>query len=103
MEMLKLSHPQQKINLFEPPQPLAVVWDTADGDRAWYIGFYIGDVEESNIRIDHLQLASKNLSNRKEWIRPSTDDIQEVKPQQLVICDIIGDWDFSKRRPTFVV
>ena len=40
---------------FKPLEALGVVWDEAEGQRYWCIGFYIRDIAEDEIQVDHLK------------------------------------------------
>ena len=79
-----------------------MVWDIGDNKRYWYVGLFIGDsFSEGKVRVNHLQKSKE--SNHKEWIRPIFDDIQDVHPEQIIPCAVMGQWNFNKRVPTFVV
>ena len=74
-------------------QPLAVVWDQSDGTRKWFFG-----QNEDMFRVDHL------VGSYTDWKRPVNDDIQnETKHQQIIPCEVTGDWVFEKRHSIFKV
>ena len=79
---------------YEPLEPLAVIWDEADR-RYWCIGFYIRDLNEDEIQVDHLKC------NRKEkfveWVRPEQDDVQSVHIIQLLSVKVDGTWYFHNQ------
>ena len=78
-------------------QPLAVIWDSKN-TRYWCIGFFLMDIEEGLIKVDHLK--TKNQNDMKYWVRGS-EDIQTVKLIQIIPVPVIGDWDNSKRQPVY--
>ena len=81
-------------------QPVAVVWDEGDIKR-WYIGFYLDDNEDGTFRVDHLICAG---TEDEIWHRPpGSDDIQDTIEQQIVPVTVSGTWDFSKRKPSFLI
>ena len=90
--------------VFTHLQPLAVVWDANDGKRYWSIGFFLNEIDEITIRVDHL-LRKGNTSQNGVWVRPEHDDIQEVKTDyQVIPCNVNGDWiDLNSRVPKFKV
>ena len=99
-EILIDNEAEEKNKVFVYQQPLAVVWDDVDG-REWYIAFYLDEVDNI-IRVDHLQ-SVRSDKDRTEWSRASVDDIQEVKTEQIIPCDVSGEWTFSKRNATFTL
>ena len=84
---------------FSAEQPLAVVWDTSDNVRYWCICFYIRDLIDNEIQVDHLKC--KYDSKFDQWIRPEKDDIQPVQRIQILPVDVDGEWDYSKRQPVY--
>ena len=73
---------------FKLQQPLAIIWDKANGDRYWCIVFVMG-TDDGKICIDHLQPSSQNKSLTK-WIRPQIDDVQDVILDQIIPVDSDG-------------
>ena len=83
----------------KPNEPVAVIWDEETGERNWWVGFYVCDIDEDTIKVDHLTRQKK--SNRC-WIRAKSEDVQPVNLIQVVPVDIAGDWDFRNERcPVF--
>ena len=86
---------------FKSNEPLAVLWENNEGKRYWCIGFFICEVDEDTIKVDHLERQKKGDRN---WIRGKTDDVQIVNLVQLVPIDVVGDWDFhNERQPNFIL
>ena len=86
---------------FTANEPVVVIWDE-EKDRCWFIGFFICNVDDDTVKIDHLQPQKKG--NRKNWIRPKTDDVQAVNIVQLLPIEVVGDWNFrNERQPVFSV
>jgi hypothetical protein len=86
--------------MFQPNQPLAVIWDER-GTKRWYIGFYLDDNGDGTFRVDHLMRAG---TGDDIWQRPpGTDDIQETIAQQIVPVTVSGTWNFSQRKPHYVL
>ena len=81
-------------------QPLAVVWDEGD-HRYWAVALFLSNNDDGTFEVDNL--VEKKNSNRREWVRPEGDDIQNVLAQFIIPCEVCGDWDYSKRMSTFVV
>ena len=49
-------------NIFTPQQPLAIVWDHANGKRYWCVGFFLRE-DEACIQVDYLeQKSTKGLN-----------------------------------------
>ena len=70
--------------MFEPNQPLGVIWDV-DSMSYWCIGFYINVLEEEQIRVDHLTQRRKGLND--QLVRPNVDDIQSVQKNSNSVCE----------------
>ena len=59
------------------------------------------DNDDGTFRGDHLIRAG---NGDKIWHRPpGCDDIQDTTEQQIVPVAVSGTWDFSKRKPSFVI
>ena len=86
-----------KLHHFTPQQPITVIWDEDDGTRYWSVGFFIETVDD-NIKVDHLE---RKDGSDIIWLRPKSDDIQIVKPIQIIPCLIDGYWNFSTRPCTY--
>ena len=39
---------------FKPNEPIAVLWDKDDGTRYWCVGFFVCQVDDDTIKVDHL-------------------------------------------------
>jgi hypothetical protein len=85
---------------YHTQQMVAVIWDGKDNERYWCLGMYLSADEEGIHKIDHLERVSGDATN---WIRPRNDDVQNVNDIQILQVDVKGQWNFSKRAPTFVV
>ena len=51
---------------FRQDEPVAVIWDTADDQRYWCIGFYIQNITVEEIQVDHL--ICKGRGNYEKWV-----------------------------------
>ena len=65
---------------FKAEEPVAVIWDTADNQRDWCIGFYIQNISDDQIQVDHLKCRREG-NNFKEWARP-----KEMTYRLLTLC-----------------
>ena len=87
---------------FVANEPVAVIWDTQSGKRCWFIGFFICDIDEDTVKIDHLHPQKKGKINN--WIRPKADDVQAVDVVQLLPIEVVGDWNFCNEcHPVLVI
>ena len=81
-------------------QPLAVVWEEGRSLQ-WYVGFYLDVSDDETFRVDHLV---RSATGSQLWERPpESDDIQDTTYRQIVPVAVAGHWDFSKRKPTYIV
>ena len=78
---------------------VVVIWDDNDNERYWCLGKYLSADEEGNHKIDQLESVSGDATN---WSRPRTDDIQIVQDMKILQVLVQGEWNFTKRTPTFV-
>ena len=85
---------------FRQDEPVAVIWGTADDQCNWCIGFYIRNITDEEIQVDHL--TCKSLGHYEKWVRPDADDVQVVHIVQVVPVQVIGEWDLSKRQSIYV-
>ena len=90
---------EESVRKFISEEPVAVIWDTEDENRFWCVGFYIQSISDEEIQVDHLKC--KREGQYKEWIRPEADDVQVVHHVQVLPVNVIGEWDFSKRRSVY--
>ena len=40
---------------FKPNEPIAVLWNKDDGTRYWCVSFFMYQVDDDTIKVDHLQ------------------------------------------------
>ena len=76
-----------------------MIWDEGD-DKVWYIGLYLDSNEDGTFRVDHLARAEQGDD---VWQRPPGDDIQDTTERQIVPVAVLGTWEFSRRKPCFVL
>jgi hypothetical protein len=69
-----------------------VVWQEEDCGYQWYLG-YIKEVTSGKLLIDHLARALKKSDSK--WKYPSQEDIHQADPEQIVKCNVEGDWDLA--------
>ena len=86
---------------FRQDEPVAVIWDTADDQCYWCIGFYIWNITVEEIQVDHL--TCKGRGNYEKWVWPHADDVQVVHIVQVLPIQVIGEWDLSKRQSIYYV
>ena len=53
------------------------------------------------MRIDHLTMQTDG--SKEKWMRPKHDDIQDVFEQQIIPCDVSGEWEITSRTAVFIV
>ena len=54
------------------------------------IGFFLKEVEDDGIQVDHLETKS-GTSFRNQWFRPEIDDVQTVKLVQMLPYVLLKD------------
>lgn len=70
-----------------------VVWQNSDFMYEWYIG-YVKSIENNNMcRVDHQQRVLEG--SHTKWKYPKREDVQTVESEQIIKCNIQGEWDFS--------
>ena len=69
-----------------------VVWQNCDSNYEWYLG-YPKSVSNSMYTVDHLHRVLRD--SHTKWKYPSKVDIQIVEPEQIVKCDVEGQWDYT--------
>ena len=69
-----------------------LIWQDTNVKYEWYIG-YIKDITAAGYIVDHLHRAISNSDTK--WKYPKTEDIQYAEEDQIVSCDVWGDWDIS--------
>ena len=86
---------------FKANEPIAVIWDSEEGGRSWWIGFFVCQEDDESIKVDHLVRQKKG---NQRWIRGKDEDVQTVNLVQVVPVDVVGDWDLRNDRcPVFIV
>ena len=71
-----------------------VVW--SDGaSYSWYLGYIKKEHCENRdtYEVDHLSRIVR--SSDTKWKYPSTPDVQQVHREQIIKCDIVGQWDMN--------
>ena len=63
-----------------------LIWQDTSAKYEWYIGY-----TAAGYIVDHLHRAISNSDTK--WKYPKTEDIQYAKEDQIVSCDVWGDWD----------
>ena len=48
------SNPTENLE-FKPNEPIAVLWNKDDGTRYWCVSFFMYQVDDDTIKVDHLQ------------------------------------------------
>ena len=77
------------------------MWDIKK-KKQWYIGFYLDKNSDGTFRIDHLERANNRCNNM--WQRPSgKDDIEDTDEIQILPIQVLGEWDFTKEMPYFLL
>ena len=92
------AHPAQVVSV--PSTPVidktntmcAVVWEDENDSYSWFLGYIKEQVNDMFI-VDHLARAVKN--SHSKWKYPSQEDVQQVDMDQIVDCDIEGEWDME--------
>ena len=74
---------------------VAIVWQTKEVIFEWHLG-YVKKKVNGKFIIDHLLRSIKN-SNTK-WKYLTREDIQIVEPDQIIQCDVSGEWDLTSSR-----
>ena len=90
----EVTEQEDSVRKFVSEEPVAVIWDSED-DRYWCIGFFIQNLSDDEIQVDHLKC--KRKGEYGEWVRPERDDVQPVHHVQVLPVNVLGEWDFSKR------
>ena len=69
-----------------------VIWPDTNAKYEWHIG-YIKDIAAVGYIVDRLHRAISNSDTK--WKYPKNKDIQYAEEDQIVCCDVWGDWDIS--------
>ena len=67
-----------------------VVWQETNGYQ-WYLGYIKKLLSNAKLSVDHLVRTTSD----SKWKYPSQEDLQEAGPEQIVQCEVNGDWDMS--------
>ena len=87
--------------ILEVNQACVTLWLTDNG-YTWCIDYYTKVFENGEFVVEHLERVKK-ASNLK-WCYPDKEDIQTVEGIQVLICDLVGDWDvLADRNMTFTL
>ena len=68
-----------------------VIWNASD-NYEWYLGYVVKHVDDQ-LSVDHLARSTKN--SHSKWKYPSKEDVQLVETDQIVDCEIVGEWDMT--------
>ena len=67
------------------------LWDENNNKRYWSIGFFLNEIDDATIRVDHMERNGSDSENAN-CISPGKDDIQVVlKDLQILPCAVDGD------------
>ena len=79
-----------------------VVWAGVGGNSnyTWYLG-YAKNETVSGYEIDHLHRDDANSD--RLWKYPVVEDLQVAEKDQVLECDVDGEWDFDARMPKFTL
>ena len=67
-----------------------------NGMKTWFLGYCQEVLQDGKLDVEHLDRVRKG-SNLK-WKYPVTPDIATVDADQIMVCDITGDWDVHADR-----
>ena len=109
--LLSLKAPDNDVTMMEDTVPpvvginemCVVVWQNCDSKYDWYIG-YVKSLDKNGMySIDHLHRLLDG--SHSKWKYPSREDVQLVESDQIIKCDIHGQWDYSadSRKRLFTV
>ena len=71
------------------------LWVLPSGKKNWYLG-YCKDITDDEYVVEHLERVSQNSDLK--WRYPSQQDIAPVDADQIMVCDVIGDWNVHADR-----
>ena len=63
-----------------------------DDSYSWFLGYITEQINDTFV-VDHLCRVLRNSDSK--WKYPSKGDVQSVQDDQIVDCDIEGDWDMT--------
>ena len=73
-------------------QLCVVVWQNCDSKYKWFIA-YVKQMTNDGFVVDHLHPTVTGVNNK--WKYPKTEHIQTAEPEQIVKCDVKGEWDYT--------
>ena len=73
-------------------QLCVVVWQNCDSKYEWFIAS-VKRMTNDGYVVDHLHRTVTGVNNN--WKYPKTEDIQTAEPEQIVKCDVKGEWDYT--------
>ena len=82
-------------------EPCAVIWDSSI-KREWFLGMTREKISKDEYLIDYLE-PHPNDSSQKHWKYSHNIDEQPTKVIQIIPCNVIGAWDLTSRKPTFIL
>ena len=59
-------------------------------------------ISEDEYEIDYLERDPMDTS-KKRWRYPKKEAIYVTKTVQVIACNVIGAWDMTRRKPTFIL
>ena len=82
---------ESKISEVTINEMCVAVWQNCDSRYEWYTG-YVKNIDKNGIYIiDHLHRVLDG--SHAKWKYPKQEDVQMVEPEQIVKCDIKGEWN----------
>ena len=78
-------------------QVCVVVWIDKSGEYEWFLG-YITEEKEEGYMVDHLHCTDP--TSHTTWAYPSREDIHVADADQILSCDVVGEWDLKDTRNT---
>ena len=73
----------------------ATVWVGGSGQCNWFLG-YVTDEQQDGYLVDHLHRV--NSGSHQTWGYPSKEDFHLSEQDQILPCEIIGQWDLRDHR-----
>ena len=75
----------------------ATAWVDRSGQYNSFLG-YVTDKQQDGYLVDHLQRV--NSGSHRTWAYPSKEDVDLSKPDQILPCEIVGEWNLRDPRNT---
>ena len=73
-------------------QLCVVVWQNCDSKYEWFIA-YVKQMTNDGYVVDHLHCTVPGVNNKWKYLK--TEDIQTAEPEQIVKCDVKGEFLFE--------